>query len=103
MATPAIIRIEGVEYAQVYKHWDGDPRAMLPWLENFNTKFTEHRGDDPQYKFGQLLRSSERDAESFKLDDSEFTGWGVVEYMDTCGAAFIYTLHNDGTVTYCPN
>lgn len=103
MATPAIIRIEGVEYAQVYQHWDGYPEAMLPWLEDFNKSFAESRGDDPQYKFAQLLRFAERYAKKYNLDDSAFTGWGVVDYNDHCGAAFIYSLAADGTVTYCPN
>lgn len=98
MATPAIVRIQGIEYAQVYKHWDGYPEAMLPWLRTFNEAFANNRGDDPVYKFAQLLRSSQRDAEKHNLDESEFTGWGVVDYWDTCGAAFIYTLNADGTV-----
>lgn len=39
MATRAVIKIEGVNFAQIYKHWDGYPEATLPWLEAFNSSF----------------------------------------------------------------
>jgi len=96
MATSAIIKIEGVTFAKVYKHWDGNPSAMLPWLETFNKEFTKARGDDPKYKFAQLLRSSTE--ERFNLDDSKSTGYGVVDYNSNWGG-YTYTLKRDGTVT----
>ena len=96
MATSAIIKVEGVTFAKVYKHWDGYPSTMLPWLETFNKEFNDARGDDPEYKFAQLLRSSTE--ERFGLDDSKCTGYGVVSYEST-GGDFVYTLKRDGTVT----
>jgi hypothetical protein len=36
MATRAVIKIEGVDYASIYKHYDGYPEGMLPWLKDFN-------------------------------------------------------------------
>lgn len=100
MSTNAVIRVEGVSHAQLYKHHDGYPSATLFWLEEFNRDFAEKRGDDPDYKFAQLLRSSARDAEKYNLDDSLHTGWGVSRYDGNAGHEFEYTLKRDGTVTW---
>jgi hypothetical protein len=100
MATRSVIKVEGFTTAQLYKHWDGYPDSTLPWLEKFNREFTEKRGDDKSYKFAQLIRSSVFMQEEFGLDSSTETGWGVVGYDADCGEEFVYTLHNDGTVTY---
>ena len=100
MGTRATIKVEGVKFAKVYKHFDGDTGSTLPWLENFNKNFTEERGDHPSYKFAQLLRSSVRDQKEYNLDPSTDTGWGVVSYNDTCGAEYEYMLRGNGTVTY---
>ena len=54
MATRCTIKIEGIDYAKVYKHWDGYPDATLRWLEEFNRNFSKNRGDDPAYKLAQL-------------------------------------------------
>ena len=104
MATRAIISIEGFTTARLYKHFDGAPAHTLPWLEAFNKDFTENRGDDPEYKFAQLLRSSIRDAEEFNLDKSKHTGWGVIpnSAFDNCGAQYYYRLMNNGTVKWSP-
>ena len=67
---------------------------MIEWLENFNNSFNKKRGDDPQYKFAQLLRSSQREGNIYNLDMSETTGWGVVEYEVDCGEDYEYTLTN---------
>jgi hypothetical protein len=100
MATRCTIKIEGINYAKVYKHWDGYPDATLKWLTEFNKNFTNNRGDDPNYKFAQLLRNSIRDCSVFDLDPSQYTGWGVVPFDEHWGAEFEYTLHKDGSVTY---
>ena len=100
MATRCTIKIEGINYAKVYKHWDGYPDATLKWLTEFNKNFTNNRGDDPNYKFAQLLRNSIRDCSVFDLDPSQYTGWGVVAFDEHWGAEFEYTLHKDRSVTY---
>ena len=100
MATRCTIKIEGVNYAKVYKHWDGYPDATLKWLEEFNNDFSKNRGEDSIYKFAQLLRSSARDADKYELDASLHTGWGVVPIDEHWGEEFEYTLHKDGEVTY---
>jgi len=82
----------------LYKHWDGYTEATLPWLEAFNKDFAENRGSDPEYKFAQLLRSSERDGDKFKMDRNKYTGWGVLPYEDNY-APYEYTLNKNGTVT----
>lgn len=98
MATRSSITVEGLSEVKVYKHWDGYPEATLPWLKKFNKEFAEKRGDDPSYKFAQLLRSSVRDAEEFGLDTSAHTGWGVVPRSAKYGEVFRYFLKTDGTV-----
>lgn len=94
MSTRATIKIEGVTFAKVYKHWDGYPDATLEWLETFNKDFTKNRGVDPEYKFAQLLRNSTL------LYGSPYTGWGVVPYDTNMGQEYVYLLRSDGTVTY---
>jgi hypothetical protein len=106
MATRGIIKIEGINYAQIYKHWDCYPehpkypqmKSLFDWLEAFNKEFLKERGDDPEYKFAQLLRASVRDAEEYNLDKSFATGWGVVPYDADYGEEYVYTLKKDGTV-----
>lgn len=97
MATSAVIIIEGFNAACVYKHHDGYPEGTLPWLEEFNKDFTEKRGNDTEYKFAQLLRSSERDAEKYRMCTDKHTGWGVCAGL--CEGSYTYTLKADGTVT----
>jgi hypothetical protein len=102
MGTRAIIKIQGEDSLRIYKHWDGYPEGLLPWLVAFNKKFTEKRGNDPTYKAAQLLRDSVRSAEEFNLDPSEFTGWGLTtakrgEIFDMW-QEYEYTLMLDGTV-----
>ena len=77
MATRAIIQVIGANYAQVYKHWDGNPSSILPWLIEFAWEFSEERGHDPEYCLAQLLRSSVFLGEKYKLDDSHHTGRGA--------------------------
>jgi len=97
MGTCAVIYIEDVEYAEVYKHFDGYPEDTLPWLIKFNERFLKIRGTDPSHKFAQLLRSSVEMQKEFNLDDSTDTGWGVEPYGDCCG--YTYVLKKDGSVT----
>jgi hypothetical protein len=97
MSTHAIIKIEGFTACNIYKHCDGYPEYLLPWLTRFNENFKENRGVDPKYKFAQLLRDSVRSESEFRLNKSQFTGWGVT-MSDTDD--YTYTLHSDGRVTF---
>ena len=97
MSTNAVIEVEGIEFAEIWKHWDGYPEATLPWLTKFNKEFTEKRGDDPEYKFAQLLRSTKVCEEEFGLDRSDTTGWGVMKKNQMDGS-YKYILKKDGTV-----
>jgi hypothetical protein len=98
MGTRCRIYVEGIDFAYVYKHWDGYPESTLPWLEAFNSMFAAKRGSDPTYKFAQLLRSSWRDGEEFNLDMSEVTGWGVAGGDWGMGEEWEYRLLEDGSV-----
>lgn len=103
MATRAVIQIEGFPLCKLYKHWDGYPSSTLPWLEEFNKDFVTNRGDDPEYKFAQLVRSSAFDAEKFGLDKSRHTGWGVIPIDSDYGADYEYILKKDGSVLVIPS
>jgi hypothetical protein len=103
MATRATIQLEGYKVAKLYKHWDGYPEATLQWLEDFNKDFVENRGDDTEYKFAQLIRSSAFDCEKYGLDASRHTGWGVVGFNGDCGANYQYRLMKDGSVVVSQN
>jgi len=98
MATPATVQLEGYKVAKLYKHWDGYPDGTLKWLEDFNKDFVENRGDDDEYKFAQLIRSSAFDCEKYHLDPSRHTGWGVLPLSSKCGAQYKYRLMKDGSV-----
>lgn len=98
MSTPAMIQVPGVN-AGLYKHFNGYPENTLPWLKKFNKDFTERRGDDPSYKFAQLIRSSVRMQEEFNLDADHYTGWGVVNNPEDWDPDFRYILEKDGSVT----
>ena len=100
MATRCTIKVEGINFAKLYIHWDGDPDSKLPFLEYFNSEFTTKRGDDSSYKFAQLIRATALLSDKFNLDDSTTTGYGVVEFDGEYGEEFEYTLHKDGSVTY---
>lgn len=97
MATTATIQIESFKTAVLYKHWDGNPESTLKWLEDFNNDFIKNRGNDPEYKFAQLVRSSIRDAKKYGLDDSKYTGWGVFGF-DQVDCEYRYRLMNNGEV-----
>lgn len=97
MATRAKISIKDLPGIALYKHWDGYPEGTLPWLESFNKRFTEERGNDLEYKMAQLIRSSAFDCEEFNLDPSRATGWGVIKPSEW-DTDFEYVLLEDGTV-----
>ena len=98
MATRATIAVKGVDYVKIYKHFDGYPEGMIEWLTDFNDRFNKERGDDPQYKFAQLLRFSSKYSKKYNLDESEYTGYGVVPIDADCGEQYEYKLYNDGVI-----
>lgn len=97
MSTNAVIRIEGLKGLEVYKHWDGYPEATLPWLEDFNMRFSKNRGNDPEYKVASLLRDSVLSAKKYGLDPSPYTGWGLYP-RGSVSYEYKYILKLDGTV-----
>ena len=99
MATRATIIVEGQTSVKAYKHWDGYETATLPWLEEFNKNFSRARGDDPEYKLAQLLRSSAFDSMKYNLDPSRDTGWGIVPIDADMWEEYEYHLHLDGSVS----
>ena len=102
MATRATIIVEGQSSVKAYKHWDGYPEATLAWLQEFNHSFAKARGNDPDYKFAQLLRSSAFDAEKYNLDSSRDTGWGIIHIDADALEEYEYFLRHDGSVDCKP-
>ncbi len=100
MATRCTIIVEGIDLVKVYKHHDGYPEATLEWLSEFNQDYKANRGDDAEYKFAQLLRSSVRDNDKYFLYDSKYLGWGVIPRDSDAGEEFEYVLHKDGNVSF---
>lgn len=100
MATRCTVKIEGITFAKLYIHWDGDPEAKLPFLEAFNKDFEANRPNDIEYKFAQLLRATYRLQDEYNLDSSIYTGYGIIPYGSDAGEDYEYTLHKNGSVTY---
>jgi hypothetical protein len=100
MATSCSIRIEEIDYVEVYKHWDGYPENMLPWLKRFHRDFLKHRGWDPEYEIAQLLKFATRHHRKYQLDNDKYTGWGLIPFDADYGQNYIYTLKKDGSITY---
>lgn len=98
MSTNAVIRVEGFKVAELYKHWDGHSRETLPWLKEFNERISAEENVLPSEKFAQLLRSSAKDGEKFRLDPSIHTGWGVLP-QGRGSYQYLYVLKADGTVS----
>jgi len=98
----AVIRIDGFDVAEFYKHWDGNPENTLNWLEIFNAGFAITKENDLGYKFAQLIRSSVTESKNYGLDANRFTGWGVYPieegYYD-----YLYILKSDGVVEVINN
>lgn len=86
----------------VYRHSDGYPESVLPFLEPFVNTFKTERGCDPEYFVAQFLRHAmideckEADKDDFykKFPDAHpsksYLGWGVctelhgdIEYLYT--------------------
>jgi len=89
MATRCTIKIEGIDYAKIYQHWDSGPDSMLPTLEEFNRDFEEGRSNDPSYKFAQLISH---------IVNNKYTGYSILRIDDDAGEDYEYTLRLDGTV-----
>ena len=55
MATRCTIKIDNIDFAKVYKHWDGYPAHMLEWLSEFNMDFNKNRPGDAETKASTTL------------------------------------------------
>lgn len=98
MGTRSVMRVEGANFVEIYKHYDGYPSAQMPWLTKFNQDFAKNRGDDPEYKLAQLLRYSGLFPYAMPGGDNRYTGWGVMPYGSCGDNDYIYLLKTDGTV-----
>src|SRR6202522_599845 len=97
MGTRSLVKVEGLESA-LYKHWDGYPSNMLPWLTEFYSTFFDRRGFDDSYCLAQLIRSSVYLGVKHNIDPSTETGYGVVNATDKCGQEYTYELCENGNI-----
>jgi hypothetical protein len=93
MSTRAQIQVEGSKVL-VYKHHDGYPEGVLPWLEPFVQDFIKRRGFVVDYMTARIVVAGIADD---GLDDNGATGWGVDTEIhgDT---EYLYTVKMDGSV-----
>ena len=91
MSTRCTIRVEGVNSAKIYKHYDGYPEKMLEPLKKWNKDFEQKRSGDPELKIAQLLRQS---GDLFN-DDDPYNGWALVDIDDDMDAEYEYILYED--------
>jgi len=106
MSTRAQIHVEG-SGVYIYKHSDGYPKGVLPWLEPFVARFHAGRGWDPEYLSARIVAegvrlflesSAEYERETGKpLGGSEFLGWGVSTSLHG-DEEYIYVIRETGTI-----
>lgn len=101
MDNPTVVRVYGVKGIELFIQRAVSQDLVKEWLEEFNMDFNINRGDDPEYKFAQLGRSSVLKAEKFNLDTDDVHGWEVrmPDLKDTDYYDYLYILHSDGTVS----
>ena len=92
MATRCTIKIDGVDYAKIYKHWDGYPEANYIWLKEFNDRFNEHyevlsdttldvEVDEPDLL--DSMHSAEDDDDEDKYPDVIVISGGGIQNIET--------------------
>jgi hypothetical protein len=101
----------------IYKHSDGYPEGVLPFLKEFAENFVRDRGDDAEYCVAQILRHwaiedneeieariKQQKEEAEKKGDKDpyistnyvrqFTGWGVCLTAEPHGdIEHVYTVN----------
>lgn len=124
MSTRAQVMVKGSPIL-VYKHCDGYPDGVLPFLTEFIARFVKNRGNDPAYFLAQLLRHNAISGEAeAKVGDwskdkpqywpsNTFTGWGLdcvvhgdIEYLyvvDLTGLGSVETLEDGFELAYLNN
>lgn len=117
MSTRCHIQIKtdaGFYPCMIYKHSDGYPEGVLPFLQAFTTRFAAQRGNDYEYFIAQCLRQwaieqhlKEENDEFYKKSpeyrtNNLLTGWGVCLQSKPHGDIdYIYTVDlADKSVTY---
>lgn len=95
MSTRCQIQVEGSNVI-IYKHMDGMPDRVLPWLEPFVARFHAARGHEPDYLTARILVDGVRE-DGPRREPFEFIGWGLdTEYHGDI--AYLYRIRRDGTV-----
>lgn len=88
---------------KAYKHSDGYPDGVLPWLEPFARAFAADRGADPEYMVAQLIRhQAMADMEEWLRwggfdPRTWYTGWGACVEWHT-DIEYFYKVFSDGRV-----
>lgn len=106
MSTRAQIHVEG-SGVYIYKHSDGYPEGVIPWLVPFAKRFHAGRGWDPEYLSARIVAegvrlslesSADYERETGKpLSGAEFLGWGVSTSLHG-DEAYLYIIRKGGTL-----
>ncbi len=95
MSTRCQIQVEGSNVI-IYKHCDGMPRGVLPWLEPFLARFYEQRGHEPEFCTARILAEGIKE-DGPQIPGYEFIGWGVdTQYHGDI--EYLYIVRKDGKV-----
>mgnify|MGYP001581968333 CR=1 FL=1 len=89
MGTHALISVEGIPI-NLYKHSDGYPSEIIPWLLSFRERFMDNRCWDDSYMLAQLVRNS------VTIDNAPFTGWGLYSSSVDIASDYYYQLTPTG-------
>ena len=118
MSTRAQITIDGEDGGMfelsVYKHSDGYPEGVLPFLRQFVAEFHKYRRHDPSYFIAQLLRHwavydhlkgltlggmplSRPECSEGHYKQFQYLSWGIETQLHV-DLEFIYHVTKDGTI-----
>jgi len=116
MSTNGIIYAEETKDVCLYKHWDGYPSGVLPYLKEFLPVFRQSRGPDPIYLMARLtgffldqqtkarknrLAQAKRKKNKYDIDyysRLEMTGFGIAP-SNMVGGEFYYSIGPDFSVS----
>ena len=90
MSTRALITTSENEVA-IYKHYDGYPSEVVPFLHKFCGEFTrQRRFFDPSYMLARLIQAMAN--ESDHRYGEGLLGFGLVAAESDCGQEWNYTI-----------
>jgi len=100
MSTRCQIKLKNSEdNIYIYKHCDGYPEGVIPYLKIIVDKFMANRGYDECYMLAQIVRyfAVEEHKQGYSPQLGHFTGWG----LDCCehdDIEYLYEIDKNGDI-----